>query len=254
MISPETFNIFLLAMVGTAVVVFIALHFVKAGYGMMYTKKWGPAINNKIGWVLMESPVFVAMLILWLMSDRVADPVAVTFLAIFQLHYFQRSFIFPCLLRGKSVMPLSIIMSGVTFNLLNALMQGGWIFYISDKYPIEWLWSPQFIIGVIIFAVGMFINLQSDHIVRNLRKPGDTKHYIPRGGMFRYVSSANYLGELMEWVGFAILTWSLAGAVFAIWTFANLAPRARKINQHYAEEFGEEFTKLKLKSIIPFLY
>ena len=147
-------------------------------------------------------------------------------------------------------------MSGITFNVLNALMQGGWIFYVApeDMYTPDWLYTPQFIAGVAIFATGFAINLNSDNIIRNLRKPGDTRHYIPRGGMFRYVSSANYFGEFLEWVGFAVLTWSAAGAVFAIWTFANLAPRARKIHRRYAEEFGKEFTDLHLKRIIPFIY
>ncbi len=153
-------------------------------------------------------------------------------------------------------MPITIILSGVTFNILNALMQGGWIFYVSspNQYQVEWLWSPQFIIGTIIFFSGMGINWHSDHIIRNLRKPGDTGHYIPRGGLYRWVSSANYFGETVEWIGFAILTWSWAGAVFALWTFANLAPRAKKINEHYCKKFGEKFTSLKLKSIIPGIY
>ena len=81
----------------------------------------------------------------------------------------------------------------------------------------------------ILFMAGMAVNLHSDHIIRNLRKPGDTRHYIPRGGMFRYVSSANYFGELLEWTGFAVASWSWAGAVFAWWTFANLAPRAASL-------------------------
>ena len=144
----------------------------------------------------------------------------------------------------------------MVFNVLNAFMQGGWIFYVSapDRYPTEWLMSPQFICGVILFLIGMTVNIHSDNIIRNLRKPGDKRHYLPRGGMFKYVSSANYFGEFIEWCGFAILTWSWAGAVFALWTFANLAPRAEKINNRYKEEFGEEFCALKLKSFIPFVY
>lgn len=100
----------------------------------------------------------------------------------------------------------------------------------------------------------MAINIHSDYIIRNLRKPGDTAHYIPKGGMFRYVSSANYFGEFIEWCGFAILTWSWAGAVFALWTFANLAPRAVSINKRYRKEFGSKFADLKLKAIIPGIY
>ena len=72
--------------------------------------------------------------------------------------------------------------------------------------------------------------------------------------MFRYVSSANYLGEFIEWTGFAVLTWSWAGAVFALWTFANLAPRAARIHLRYSKEFGREFTDLGLRRIIPYIY
>lgn len=250
------FDGFLVVMTIMAVIVFIALHYVNAGYGIMYARKWGPSINNKLGWVLMESPVFFAMLALWLCSSRRLEAAPVAMALLFELHYFQRSFIFPMLIKGNSRMPLSIIAMGIVFNVLNALMQGGWIFYVSapDRYPATWLGSWQFIAGTAVFLIGMAINLNSDHIIRNLRKPGDTAHHIPRGGMFRYVSSANYFGELVEWIGFAILSWSWAGAVFALWTFANLAPRAVKIHARYSEEFGERFTSLRLKSIIPFIY
>ena len=239
-----------------AVVVFVSLFFVDAGYGKFYDKKWGPAINNKVGWVLMEAPVFIAMLVLWLCSDRRDDLVRLAFLFLFELHYIQRSFVFPFRLRGKSVMPLSIILMGVTFNVLNALMQGGWIFYLSpeDYYGREWLTSPNFITGFLIFLIGMYINIQSDDIIRNLRKDGDSRHYLPKEGMFRYVTSANYFGELVEWIGFAILTWSWSGAVFALWTFANLAPRAARIYERYKLEFGNQLNTKKTKRIIPFIW
>jgi 3-oxo-5-alpha-steroid 4-dehydrogenase 1 len=204
----------------------------------------------------MEAPVFITMLVLWLLSDRTHDPVRLAMFLMFQLHYFQRSFIFPFLFKGKSRMAICIMLCGVLFNTLNAFMQGGWLFYVSpaDYYTAAWFTTPQFILGTIIFFAGMGINLHSDHIIRNLRKPGDTKHYLPRGGMFRYVSSANYFGELLEWTGFAILTWSWVGLVFVWWTFANLAPRAHKIYNRYIDEFGEEFTREHRKRIIPFIY
>ena len=63
MMSVHSFNLFLIIMSAIAAVVFIALHFVDAGYGKFYNRKWGPAIDNKLGWVLMESPVFIAMLL-----------------------------------------------------------------------------------------------------------------------------------------------------------------------------------------------
>lgn len=252
----EFFDTGLKSMSVIGVAVFIALYFVEAGYGIMYARKWGISVNNRVGWVLMEAPVFIVMCMLWWHSERRSETIPLIFFILFQLHYFQRSFIFPFLMRGKNRMPILIVLMGVAFNVVNAYMQGGWIFYVSPDgmYGTDWLYTPQFITGILIFIIGMAININSDHIIRNLRKPEDTRHYIPHGGMFRYVSSANYFGEFIEWVGFAIMTWSYAGLVFAWWTFANLAPRAWRIHRRYTEEFGEEFTRLKLKRIIPFLY
>ena len=60
-----TFLLFLGAMSIIALFVFIALYFVKAGYGMFRTASWGISINNKLAWMLMEAPVFIVMLLLW---------------------------------------------------------------------------------------------------------------------------------------------------------------------------------------------
>lgn len=251
----ETFDIFLIVMAVTALAVFIALHFLEAGYGYLFNRRYGPPVPNKVGWVLMESPVFILMCVLWAASDRMWEAGPLALFLLFEAHYFQRSFIFPLLMRGNSKMPLGIVLMGMLFNTLNALMQGGWIFYVSPAgYYDDWFSRPYIWIGGIVFLAGMAINLHSDYIIRHLRKPGDTRHYIPRGGLFRYVSSANYFGELLEWVGFAIASWSWAGAVFAWWTFANLAPRAASLRRRYTEEFGEEFTRLGRKRIIPFIY
>ena len=256
MFSVSTFNIVLIVMAVMAVVVFVSLFFVDAGYGRFYAPKWGPAIDNRLGWMLMEAPVFVAMLLLWWLSDRREDGIRLVFLLLFELHYFHRAFVFPWLMRGRSKMPLSIIGTAVLFNTLNAYMQGGWLFYVSpvDYYSADWLTSLPFLAGTALFLLGMGVNIHSDRIIRNLRKPGDTAHYLPRGGMFRWVTSANYFGELVEWTGFAILTWSMSGAVFALWTFANLAPRAARIYNGYRQEFPEQLDTRTTKRIIPFIF
>lgn len=254
--EPTAYYTIVGSMLVLAVIVFVALQRITAGYGMMYNRKWGPTVNNRLGWMLMETPSFAAMLLLWLLSDRSAEPALIVMALFFELHYFQRSFVFPFLIRGKSRMPVVIIICGVIFNVINAYMIGGWLFYVSPAgtYPASWLASPLFILGTVVFAAGMAINLRSDHIIRHLRKPGDTKHYIPRGGMYRYVTSANYLGEFTEWVGYAILTWCLGALAFAVWTFANLAPRARSIHGRYIAEFGDEYESLRRRYIIPFIY
>jgi len=253
----SAFYIYLYVMTGIAFIVFIALNFVDAGYGINYSPKWGKAINNKLAWFLMEFPIFLSMIIIYLCSDRRAEPVPIIILLIFQSHYMQRALIFPFLIKGKSKMPLGIMFMGICFNILNSVMQGYWIFFESPEgyYSLSWLTSPQFIIGTLLFYTGMVINLHSDYIIRHLRKSdSDTRHYLPKGGLFNYVTSANYFGELLEWLGFAILTWSVSGLVFFIWTFANLVPRARSTYRKYKIEFATEINDKKLKRVFPFIY
>lgn len=258
----NTYYIILTSMAVMAVIVFVALFYFKAGYGYLSTSKWGPKISNKAAWVIMEAPAFIFLLYQTIsfaasgVETGNSRTVLYIMAGLFLLHYFQRSFIFPFLMRGKSKMPIAIMLMGLTFNTLNAYLIGGWLYgqAPAGMYGIHWLRSPQFIIGAVVFFTGMAINLHSDHIIRNLRKPGDTKHYIPRKGLYKYVTSANYFGEFTEWVGYAILTWSPAGLLFAAWTFANLAPRAKSLTAKYEEEFGEEYKSLKKKHIIPFIW
>ena len=255
------FNWLLIGMSITALVVFVCLFFIDAGYGKFYSKKWGPAVGNKIGWVLMEAPVFILMLTFFFLWEKPGSnsPTPLIFLCLFLTHYLHRSFIFPFLIKGNSRMPLAIVLMGAVFNCLNAFMQAGWLFLLSKKsipypYTSDWLLSPQFIIGTMIFLTGMGINMHSDRIIRHLRKPGDTKHYMPNRGLYRKVTSANYFGEFVEWCGFAVLTWSWSGVVFALWTFANLAPRAHRIYKRYQTEFPDQMAALPRKRLIPYIW
>ncbi len=254
--NPDLYEAVVGSMAVLAVIVFIALQRVDAAYGMTYDRRWGPSLPNKAGWILMELPAFAAMSLIWATSPRRAEAAPCVMASLFMLHYFQRTFIFPLLMRGKSRMPLAITLMGMIFNTINAYMIGGWLFHLAPAgfYSAAWLYSPLFILGTVIFLAGMGINIYSDHVIRSLRRPGDTRHYIPRRGLYRWVTGANYFGEFVEWTGFAVLTWSVAGAVFALWTFANLAPRARSLHRKYCERFGEEYEHLHRKYIIPFIY
>jgi len=253
--SHLLFNAFLVAMVIIALLVFRSLFKRPAGYGQYVGRRWGKAINNRAGWVIMELPVVVLFAVYWLVSERTFETTPLVFFLLFNLHYCQRTFVFPLLIRGDDKMPWSIIVFGMIFNAANAFMQGTWIYFLSPAtlYQPAWLGTPQFLVGVTIFLAGFVINVHSDHIVRTLRKPGDTAFHIPRGGMFRFVTCANYFGELTEWVGWAVMTWSWAGLVFAIWTFANLGPRADTHHNWYVRKFGDQYPRDR-KRMIPFVY
>jgi hypothetical protein len=240
------------AFLALAAVVFPFLLFVTAPYGRHTRKGWGPRINDTVGWVIMEAPAPILFALFFFLGNRTTSVLPIVFLCIYELHYINRTFIFPFRLRGnRKDMPISIMLSGALFNTLNAYIISRWINTLGPEYALSWLWDPRFIIGVVIFFAGFRINTHSDSILRNLLKPGETGYKIPRGGMFKYVSGANYLGELMEWLGYAIATWSLPGLVFFLWTAANLAPRALSSHKWYRETFPE-YPKDR-KALIPFI-
>ena len=89
----------------------------------------------------------------------------------------------------------------ILFNLGNTTILG-WSFAQQDPISLsEWITSWHHIVGLAVFGLGMFINHQSDAILLSLRKTGESHYSIPYGGFFRYVSSPNLLGEIMEWIG-----------------------------------------------------
>ena len=49
---------------------------------------------------------------------------------------------------------------------------------------------------------------------------------LDEGGLFEYVSGANYFSECVEWTGFAIACWSWPSLVMALFTIMFLCPRA----------------------------
>ena len=256
MISADLFNGIIWTMLALAVIVFVSLYFVNAGYGQFRSRGWGWSINNRLGWILMEAPVFFVMLAIWIHGGNSRHVPELVLFCLFELHYLQRSFVFPFLMNGKGQMPVAIMLMGVVFNTINGLLQGGGLYWYPNpayaegpSYLLHW----NALVGIALFLVGFAINLHSDHVIRHLRQPGDTRHYLPQRGFYRYVTSANYFGELVEWTGFALAAATPAAWVFPIWTAANLVPRAHAIHKKYRAEFGDEAVG-KRKRIIPLIY
>ena len=103
----------------------------------------------------------------------------------------------------------------------------------------EWLIDPRFQAGLVLFVTGHAINRHADRTLHNLRQPGETGYAIPTGGLYRWISCPNYLGEMIEWIGWAVATWSPAGLAFATWVAANLVPRAHAHHLWYQEQFAD---------------
>lgn len=250
--SYHQFNWFIWIWIAIAVIVFFTLLRITAPYGRHTKTGWGPLIDNKLGWMVMEFFVLVVLAYFILTGTNVQSVTNVVILSLFAFHYLNRSLIFPLRLKTKGKkMPLSIVLMAMCFNLANGFFIG---YYLGNFkiYSTDWLVSPPFIIGIILFFIGLIINWSSDTKLINLRKPEETSYKIPYGGLFKYISCPNLFGEVVEWAGFAILMWSLPGFTFFIWTFANLVPRAISHHKWYKTHF-ENYPKER-KAIFPFLW
>ena len=254
MFSPETFNIIVLSWIGIAFVIFILLFKITAPYGRRSNKKWGPTINNRLGWVIMEFPALALFGYLVISGGGLRDNVIVVAFSLWMIHYINRTFIFPLRLRTKQKkMPLAIVAFAFFFNLVNGFVNGYWFGTLSPGYPADWFYDPRFIIGIVLFATGWFINQYHDNLLINLRKKsGKSGYQIPHGGLFKYISTPNFFGEIVEWGGFALLTWCLPSLSFFIWTFVNLVPRAIDHHRWYKKQFKDY--PAKRKAIFPFLF
>jgi protein-S-isoprenylcysteine O-methyltransferase Ste14 len=224
-----------------------------APYGRHSRGGFGPRINATLGWLLMEMPASLVPLALFLLSDpgHRENPVGIAFLALWQLHYVHRAFIFPFRRRGGAPMPLLIPLSAILFNVGNAYLNWHYLTVLHAPYAASWFGDPRFLLGLLMFLGGFAINQHSDWILLHLRRPGETGYKIPYGGLYRWVSCPNYLGELIEWTGWDILTWSLPGAVFALWTAANLVPRALAHHRDYQRRFSQYPSERR--AVLPYL-
>jgi 3-oxo-5-alpha-steroid 4-dehydrogenase 1 len=228
-----------------AAVVFPILFFITAPYGRHERPGWGPTVPAKISWLLMESVSFFLFGAFWLQNPQWGTPVVMTLGLAWLLHYGQRTFIFSMLMRDEAKrQPAATMIMAMVFNTFNAVGNGA---ALQDR-PIDF----TLVAGLLLFGTGMAINLHADHVLRTLRKPGETGYKIPRGGLYVFVSSPNYFGEILEWIGFAIAAQTLAGWAFAAFTVANLAPRALSNHRWYRGKFPDY--PASRRALIPFLW
>ncbi len=246
----STYQAILFCWIILAVVVFCILLKIAAPYGRHSSEKWGPLISNKWAWMMMELPVLIVLYVMIVPDVILFSFPYLIIIGLFIFHYINRIFIFPFRIhtRGKK-MPVVIMLSGIFFNIMNGFSFGYYFTHFAH-YTNDWLRDPRFIVGIILFFTGLYINWKADTILINLRTTGETNYRMPNGWLFNKISCANLFGELIEWLGFAILCWNLPALTFLIWTAANLIPRALSHHKWYKERFIEYPER---KAIIPYI-
>lgn len=256
-------------MAALGVAAFAALLWVEAPYGKYAGQAhwlYGPPVNGRLAWLLQEAPSFAVAAAMWRAAaaasggslwaapnrvDLAAVNANTVLLAMYLLHYFNRSFVYPLRLRGSKPTPLVIMLMALAFCMWNGWMQGRHL-AAHATFPPGYIASPRFVAGAALFFCGMAVNWHSDGVLIALRRPGESGYKIPRGGAFELVSGANFLGEIVEWAGFALAANSLPAAVFALFTFCNIAPRGASHHRWYQRQF-KDYPPHR-RAVIPFLW
>ena len=242
----------MLLWIAIGIAVFPLTLFVTAPFGRHFKTQYGPAISNRLGWFIMESPAIWWFTLVFVEGVSSQNPVAWILWGFWMVHYLNRCLVFPIRTRTKGKrIPLLIVAFALVFQLVNGYLNGTDLGRFGDRYESSWLEQPAFWIGLSVFVVGWLINLSADEVLLNLRRPGETGYRIPTGGLFNWVSCPNFLGEIFLWIGWAIMCWNLAALSFAVWTAANLIPRALAHHRWYRQQFPDY--PARRKAIIPIL-
>ncbi len=240
------------AMIAMAALSWVLTTFIVAPYGRHTREGWGPTLPQRWGWLIMESPAVIVFAAVYAVGPFRDTPGSLVLLVMWMAHYVHRAFIWPFRMRApERPMPILVPALALGFNVTNALAQAGQIALVNG-FGWMWLKDPHFLLGAALFVLGEGINHHADAVLLGLRKPGETGYRVPHGGLYRWVSCPNYLGELLAWTGWAVATWSVAGTAFAVFTAANLIPRARSHHQWYRETFPDY--PPERRAVLPFLW
>ena len=228
---------------------FPVLFYISASYGKFTRPGFGRVISNKTFWIVQESPgLFIVPYYIYTSTNISLE--AFILLSLYIIHYINRSIIYGLQKSPYSKTSLITVLCAILFNVINGYLQAaGLIFYDLPKssYFLGTFW-----IGIFLWVLGFYGNISCEERLRALRRNGEYVYSIPYGGVFQFVTAANYFTETVEWLGWAIACQNWSGWLFFLWTFANLMPRALSQHKWYLENF-KSYAALNRKAYIPFI-
>ncbi len=232
-------------------IVFVATGIKPAPYGRYVRPGFGPGLPPRLAWFSMAAPgLGLFGYVIW-EAPALGQVVPSILIGFWLAHFAHRCLVHPLQIRSRVRVPLAVVALGVlvcsALAYVNAHAVGGW----GREYPVRWLWSVRFLYGTLVFGTGFVVNRYADWKLCRLRTESGQDRALPRGGVFDELACPNYLGEMMMWIGWAILTWSKAGFAMAAISVATLVPRGYSHLLWYRRTFREY--PPSRRAVIPFL-
>ena len=170
----ETFDTVLALGFGFAIFTVIGSLFVASPYGRFASNKMGINLNPKLGWWLMEIPATVVFVWFYVHGPRARELTPLILGTIWMIHYGNRGWFFPLSIRvaknRRSTFSVMVMSMGMFVTAIHAYLNATFFTEYAPHLTRAWLADPRFLAGVVIYYCGFFLIVQSEAIVRNLRR------------------------------------------------------------------------------------
>jgi len=207
-------------------------------------------------------------------------------LSLFALHYIHRAILYPLRMNSNATkVPLITSAAGFLITAWNGYLQCFYLVQIEQRFaPTSFdlltLENVQTWVGILVFFLGMGMNIHSDGVLRNLRRYGpitntgkinsnhklqqtpptttskstsNHAYHIPHSPFFTCISCPNLSGEILEWFGYALASrFSLPSVAFFVYTASNLIPRGMAHHEWYLRKF-DDYPVARRWALIPFV-
>ena len=209
----------------------------------------GGGVNSRAGLTLAYATPICVYIVLWIEGGAPQTPYHLIVLAAFLFHFIRR------------ILEILFVNSYSRPTLLCALVTIAFLYGGAATscafFQVHTLGQPTsnsiFMLGVLVFAVGELLNGYHHRLLARLRAPGVRTYGVPRGGLFGWVASPHYLGEILSFVGYAMMSDLLPVWGNALVVSGYLALRANTTLKWYQREMPLRIP-LGWRRLVPLAY
>ena len=164
----------------------------------------GPMIKKDLADVIYKMPLLLGFIVFYIQGQSSTSIVPLILLSIWVIYFFSRVFfsVSPKNHKRTKQVTLNNVLVGALLTTIISYLNSKWISEYGS-YNLSWLSDWRFLMGVSFWGVSLIINLQAE----------------------QWISYSQNWGDILFSLGWALITFSWVGGVFALYTMANLLPR-----------------------------